>query len=100
MDTGGSFQFVKPAGVTKVTLYRHFPSKDDLIVAHLQNANAKLWEWLETAIRPREGSPRDQLIGAFEAVAKLTGSPSCYGCALENTAWRPHVSARRQRQNP
>jgi AcrR family transcriptional regulator len=74
------------AGVTKMTLYRHFPSKDDLIVAYLQDANTRFWEWFETSIKAKQGSPRKQLIALFEAVARLTAEPDCHGCTFQNTA--------------
>ena len=32
---------VKAAGTTKMSLYKYFPSKDDLILAHLQKSGAE-----------------------------------------------------------
>jgi AcrR family transcriptional regulator len=73
---------VKESGVAKMTLYRHFSSKDDLIVAYLEEVNRLFWGWLEAAIRPYEGMPREQLVAVFAALEQLISSPRCYGCAF------------------
>jgi hypothetical protein len=61
---------VAEAGVAKMTLYAHFPSKDDLIVAHLDRANEQFWEWLEGAGAGVD-DPKRKLVAMFEAVGKL-----------------------------
>ena len=43
----GIDRIVDESGVAKMTLYRHFPSKDDLIAAYLERANAEFWQWLD-----------------------------------------------------
>ncbi len=73
---------VKETGVAKMTLYRYFPSKDDLIVAYLEQVNRLFWDWFDEAIRPYEGRPREQLVAVFTALEELVKSPQCYGCAF------------------
>lgn len=58
---------VAEAGVAKMTLYAHFPSKDDLIVAYLERANEQFWAWLEGAAAGAE-DPRAKLVAMFDAV--------------------------------
>ncbi|MBI3944275.1 MAG: TetR/AcrR family transcriptional regulator [Chloroflexi bacterium] len=82
----GVDRIVQETGVTKMTLYRHFPSKDDLIVTYLHESNAKFWEWIETTLKPYENSPYDQLVAFFEAVAQMSNAPGCHGCTFQNTA--------------
>ena len=73
---------VKETGIAKMTLYRHFLSKDDLIVAYLEQVNRLMQEWMDESVKPHEGRPRDQLLDIFESLQKLVKSPQCYGCAF------------------
>jgi len=75
---------IAESGVAKMTLYRHFPSKDDLIVAYLEDANQQFWIWFEAALG--QGSPRDQFAALFEGVQQLATSPTCYGCTFQHAA--------------
>src|SRR6266508_4830585 len=72
------------SGVAKMTLYRHFRSKDDLIAAYLEDANQQFWTWFEAALG--QGNPREQLTALFEGVQQLDASPSCYGCKFQHAA--------------
>lgn len=76
---------IAEAGVAKMTLYAHFPSKDDLIVAYLERANEQFWEWLDGASADLD-SPRAKLVAMFDAVGKLANSPQCLGCTFQGTA--------------
>jgi AcrR family transcriptional regulator len=75
---------IKQAEVAKMTLYRYFPSKDDLIVAYLQDANDKFWDWVNGSTAHAASQPRVQLIAFFKALEKLVTSPQCYGCPFLN----------------
>jgi AcrR family transcriptional regulator len=76
---------IAEAGVAKMSLYRHFPSKDDLIVGYLQESNRRYWDWLDGAVAGID-DPESKLIGMFEAIEKLATSPECMGCAFQGTA--------------
>lgn len=76
---------VAEAGVAKMTLYRHFPSKEHLIAAYLERANRQFWDWLDGAMRGID-DPEGRLVGMFEAIEELTSSPRCLGCTFQGTA--------------
>jgi AcrR family transcriptional regulator len=71
---------VAESGVAKMTLYRHFPSKDELIAAYLEDTNQKFWSWFENSIASYPGDPAKQLTAFFLALQTLVTTPTCYGC--------------------
>lgn len=81
----GIDSIIARSGVAKMTLYRHFPSKDDLIATYLEESNRRFWSWFDEAIAA-EDEPREKLVALFEATAKLATSPRCLGCAFQATA--------------
>jgi AcrR family transcriptional regulator len=75
---------VEQSGVGKATLYRHFPTKDALIAAYLEEGDRDWWHWFEDVIAPYEGSPKDQLLAFFEACTQRLLQPEYRGCAFLN----------------
>jgi AcrR family transcriptional regulator len=73
------------AGTNKMTLYRHFGSKDDLIIEYLNYKGKKsdeIWAEIEVA---SPGDPVGQLRGFIHKVAKFIAEDE-RGCALANAA--------------
>jgi AcrR family transcriptional regulator len=81
----GVDRLIAESGVAKMTFYKHFPSKDDLIAAYLTKANTQFWAWFDQIICSIE-SPRAQLEAVFDGVGKLASSPACLGCAFMHAA--------------
>src|SRR3970282_1217577 len=48
------------ADTTKVTLYRVFSSKDDLVVQVLEDHTRRFWQWGEGVMEPHARNPRKQ----------------------------------------
>src|SRR6202034_167065 len=67
---------VASAGTAKMTLYRNFPSKDDLILDFLRRRE-QLWtrDWLETESRSRGETPRDRLLAIFDVFGEWFNQP-------------------------
>lgn len=75
------------AGTTKMSLYRNFGSKDQLVAAVLEEQDRLFWDWWDETIAPYEGDPRRQiecLFRAFEEVA--SDADSCRGCPIANAS--------------
>src|SRR5262249_19223313 len=74
------------AGTNKMTLYRHFESKDELVAEYLRCLAAQvdsIWCELE---RKHPGDPRKQLIAWLGYVGDNITNPKSRGCALANAA--------------
>ncbi len=73
------------SGIGKMTLYRHYPSKDDLIVAFLKQSDQDFWEYFEQGTKDAAGA-REKLQAFFRALQEYVTSPACYGCPFINAA--------------
>ncbi len=74
------------ADTTKMSLYRNFPSKDELVAEWLRDHDAKFWRtWDAMAARHPE-DPRRQLKAAFTLLEKHVADPKARGCPMANAA--------------
>jgi AcrR family transcriptional regulator len=73
------------SGIGKMTLYRHYPSKDDLIAAYLKDSHDVFWNYFEQATIDASG-PREKLLAFFESLQEYVTTPACYGCPFLNVA--------------
>lgn len=73
------------SGIGKMTLYRHYPSKDDLIVAYLKDSDELFWNNFEQIIEDAS-TAREKLLAFFQALQDYVTTPACYGCPFLNVA--------------
>ncbi|HEY6583368.1 MAG TPA: helix-turn-helix domain-containing protein [Gaiellaceae bacterium] len=73
------------ADVAKATLYRHFASKDELVLAFLDRREL-LWtrEWVEREARTRASDPEGQLLAIFDAFDDWFRQDDFEGCSFIN----------------
>jgi AcrR family transcriptional regulator len=78
-------KIIADAGISKVTFYRHFPTKDELIVAYLEGRA----QWERDAIAAARHAAAD-VPAVFQIVAEAIGAESCSpgfrGCPFINAA--------------
>ena len=82
----GIDRVIAEAGVAKMTLYSHFPSKDDLILAVLQERDRKEFEFFRNAIARHSKSTSDALSAFFDGLSEFLHSPTFRGCVFQNIA--------------
>ncbi|MEX0653683.1 MAG: TetR/AcrR family transcriptional regulator [Phycisphaeraceae bacterium] len=83
----GLDQIITEAGVTKTTFYKHFASKDDLMVAAVEKRDA--WEeqaWRRALAEVAGDDPRAQLLGMFDVLDVWFNDPDFGGCMFLNAA--------------
>lgn len=74
---------IEHSGVARMTLYRHFASKDALVLAFLERRHA-LWNvaWLQAEIERRARKPVDQLLAIFDILGEWFRLDSFEGCSF------------------
>ncbi|WP_374564035.1 TetR/AcrR family transcriptional regulator [Ideonella sp.] len=80
----GIDRVIAEAGVTKVTFYRQFPSKNDLILAFLALRHDRWMTWFKDAL-VRHGSERKGVQALVPALAEWLGHADFRGCAFINS---------------
>ena len=81
----GIDELIERAGVAKATLYRHFRSKDELVLAFLEQRE-QLWTygWVEAEARRRGETPVEQLLAIFELFDEWFHREDFEGCSFIN----------------
>jgi AcrR family transcriptional regulator len=74
------------AKTTKMSLYRSFPSKDELVAEWLRDHDIKFWQTWDAMSRKFPADPRKQLRAAFTLLAKHVIDPQARGCPMANAA--------------
>ncbi|MFE5478213.1 TetR/AcrR family transcriptional regulator [Nocardia sp. NPDC055165] len=82
VHTVGIDRIIAEAGIAKATFYRHFKSKDDLVVAYLQREYARQREALESV----EGEGFAAIATTFDALRDISCGPGFRGCPFLNAA--------------
>lgn len=82
----GIDKIIKHAGVTKVTFYRHFPSKDDLVRAFLKFRHERWMGWFSDSLAREMAVKHDFATALCTTLNEWFCDESFRGCAFINTA--------------
>ena len=67
-------------GISKTSMYKHFRTKEDLILAVLRLRDEVFRNWLYRRMEELADTPREQLIAMFDALEEWFGEPGYKGC--------------------
>jgi AcrR family transcriptional regulator len=82
----GVDQIVTEAGTNKMSFYRSFASKDELVAEYLEQKATEFWKWWDQTLQAHAGNARRQILALFESIAKTVCASGSRGCALANAA--------------
>ncbi|MCS6766244.1 MAG: TetR/AcrR family transcriptional regulator [Candidatus Protistobacter heckmanni] len=77
---------VKKAGVNKMSLYRQFSSKDELLRQYLLRREDKFWSYVNASLDSHPEDPRAAVESLFLNLSRRTGAPGYRGCPFVNVA--------------
>ena len=81
----GIEELIARASVAKATLYRHFPSKNDLVLAFLQRREERwTYGWVEQEARLRGDTPEESLLAIFDLFDEWFHRDDFEGCSFVN----------------
>lgn len=74
------------AGATKMSLYRAFPGKDELVAECLRHSAEQYWQRWDEITTLHAGDPRAALIALFRDLEQKQQSQDDRGCPIANAA--------------
>jgi AcrR family transcriptional regulator len=74
------------AGTNKMSFYRAFGSKEELVRQYLLQQTREYFEYWDETVKPYQGKPRAQIEALFRSHAQAMAQDGCRGCALGNAA--------------
>src|SRR3954464_2080528 len=82
----GIDRIIAEAGVAKMSLYNHFSSKDDLILAVLEYREGNVLKFFRSSMEHHANKAKNQLWAFFAALKDFFESPGFRGCPFQNAA--------------
>jgi AcrR family transcriptional regulator len=74
------------AGTNKMSFYRSFASKDELVAEYLRGEEREGWRWWDDTVAAHAGNPRAQVEALFDVLVQTKCQDGSRGCALANAA--------------
>ncbi len=82
INATGVDTIVAEAGIAKMTLYKYFPAKEDLILEVVRQRSREFAEWLANRLNTTARNPAEKLQLLFDAVEEWLANPQCSGLAF------------------
>ncbi len=81
----GIDEIIKRSGVAKMSLYNHFKSKDELILAFLDRISSRWIQWMRQRVLKLAARPEQRLLVFFDVLEEWFKTPDFRGCPFINT---------------
>jgi AcrR family transcriptional regulator len=85
INTTGISDLIAEASVARMSLYHHFSSKDEVVVAYLRLRDEDWWRRLEERLASID-DPRERLLAVMSGYGDRVGLEGFRGCAFVNAA--------------
>ncbi len=82
----GVDKIIEKAGVARMTLYNHFKSKDELILAALRRRDEKFRNWFMRTVERQSNTPQGRLMSMFDALGEWIAGDDFSGCMFINAS--------------
>jgi AcrR family transcriptional regulator len=89
---------ISHSGVAKATFFRHFPAKNDLVIAWLQLPASRWFDRIRTELDAKTSSPARRLLTFFDLLGEWFAQDDFRGCAYQNAAAETPAAAHSVRQ--
>ncbi len=76
----GMDMLVDETGISKTSMYKHFRTKEDLILAVLRLRDEHFRNWLYRRMEELADTPKEQLVAMFDALEEWFAEPGYKGC--------------------
>ena len=80
----GINEVIAVSEVAKRTFYRHFPSKDQLILEVMRYRAKQWWQWFEDSVEQEGKTPKEKLLTSFDVLGQWYAEPDFRGCPFIN----------------
>lgn len=82
----GVESIAQEAGATKMSLYRAFPSKDELVAECLKQSERDFYSWWDETVGAHPKDPQAAVLALFKGMSVKAGTCEKRGCAIGNAA--------------
>ena len=82
----GIATIISHAGVARATFFHHFPAKNDLVIAWLQQPTSRWFDRLRAELDAKTESPASRLLTFFDLLGEWFAQDDFRGCAFQNAS--------------
>ena len=79
INASGVDTIIAEAGIAKATLYKHFPSKNLLIIAYLREKSDRFYAWINARLKSKKSLSIQLLTELCESVEEWIATPAFHG---------------------